>query len=48
VGFTITNDDEKVTKLFEPKASPAKDRLKALAKIHSSGIKTKEGLFPNY
>jgi len=40
VGFTITTDDEKVAKLFEPKASPVKDRLTALAKIHSSGIKT--------
>jgi len=40
VGFTITTDDEKVAKLFEPKASPVKDRLTALAKIHSCGIKT--------
>ena len=40
VGFTITTDDEKVSKLFEPKASPVKDRLAALAQIHSSGIKT--------
>ena len=40
VGFTITTDDEKVAKLFEPKASTVKDRLAALAKIHSSGIKT--------
>ena len=40
VGFTITTNDEKVAKLFEPMASPVKDRLKALGKIHSSGIKT--------
>jgi len=40
VGFTITTDDEKVAKLFEPKASSVKDRLAALAKIHSFGIKT--------
>lgn len=40
VGFTITTDDKKVAKLFEPNASPIKDRLTALAKIHSSGIKT--------
>lgn len=40
VGFTITTDDERVSKLFEPKASSIKDRLTALTKIHSSGIKT--------
>ena len=40
VGFTITTDDEKIAKLFEPRASPVKERLKALEKIHSKGIKT--------
>ena len=40
VGFTITTDDEKVAKLFEPNASTVKARLSALAKIHASGIKT--------
>ncbi len=40
VGFTITTDNEKLARLFEPKASPVKDRLAALEKIHSSGIKT--------
>lgn len=40
VGFTIATDDEKVAKLFEPKASPVKERLEALEKIHSKGIET--------
>ena len=40
VGFTITTDDERVAKLFEPGATPVKERLKALEKIHSLGIKT--------
>jgi DNA repair photolyase len=40
VGFTITTDDERVAKLFEPGASSVKERLKALENIHSSGIKT--------
>ena len=40
VGFTITTDDERVAKLFEPKATPVKERLRALERIHSLGIKT--------
>ena len=40
VGFTITTDDERVVKLFEPGSSTVKERLKALENIHSSGIKT--------
>jgi len=40
VGFTITTDDERVAKLFEPHASPVKERIKALGEIHSAGIKT--------
>jgi DNA repair photolyase len=40
VGFTITTDDERVAKLFEPGATPIKERLRALERIHSSGIKT--------
>jgi len=40
VGFTITTDDERVAKQFEPRATPVKDRLKALEKIHASGIST--------
>ncbi len=40
VGFTITTDDERVAKLFEPGATPVKERLRALEKIHSAGVKT--------
>jgi DNA repair photolyase len=40
VGFTITTNDEAITKLFEPGAAPVNERLKALERIHSSGIKT--------
>jgi len=40
VGFTITTDDERMAKLFEPGASTVDERLKALEKIHSNGIKT--------
>jgi DNA repair photolyase len=40
VGFTIATDDETVAKLFEPRASTVKERLDALEKIHSKGIKT--------
>ena len=40
VGLTIATDDEKMTKLFEPNASTVRQRLDALEKIHSKGIKT--------
>jgi DNA repair photolyase len=40
VGFTITTDDEQMAKLFEPHASPVQERIEALGKIHSQGIKT--------
>lgn len=40
VGITIATDDESVAKLFEPRASTIKERLDALEKIHSKGIKT--------
>jgi DNA repair photolyase len=40
VGFTIATDDENVAKLFEPQASPVKERIKALEIIHDAGIRT--------
>jgi DNA repair photolyase len=40
VGFTIATDDERIAKLFESGASSVKERLNALGKIHSKGIKT--------
>jgi DNA repair photolyase len=40
VGFTITTENERVAKQFEPRASSVKERLEALEKIHASGTKT--------
>ncbi len=40
VGFTIATDDERVAKLFEPRASSVRERLDALDRIRSQGIKT--------
>jgi DNA repair photolyase len=40
VGFTITTDDEKVARLFEPGAPPVEKRLQALEEIRSKGIDT--------
>jgi len=40
VGFTITTADERIRKIFEPGAPPARERLKALSVLHSEGIKT--------
>jgi DNA repair photolyase len=40
VGFTITSDDERVVRLFEPRAPSVERRLRALERIHSSGIRT--------
>ncbi|MFQ5722191.1 MAG: radical SAM protein [Candidatus Aminicenantales bacterium] len=40
VGFTIPTDMERIAGLFEPKAPPLTERLKALEKIHKAGIKT--------
>lgn len=40
VGFSITTADEKIRKLFEPGASPIKERIHALDVLHSKGIQT--------
>ena len=40
VGFSITTADEKIRKLFEPGASPIKERIRALNVLHSRGIRT--------
>jgi DNA repair photolyase len=40
VGFTITTNDEKIARFFEPGAASVRERLKALEKLHSSGIRT--------
>jgi DNA repair photolyase len=40
VGFTITTQDERIRKIFEPEATSSGNRIEALAKLHSEGIKT--------
>lgn len=40
VGFTITTDDDRVAKLFEPGASSVNDRLDSLEKLHKKGVRT--------
>jgi DNA repair photolyase len=40
VGFTITTNDEKIAKLFEPGGSSIAERVKALEKLRASGIRT--------
>ncbi len=40
VYFTITTDDEKIRKIFEPGAPPSSRRIEALEKLHSEGIRT--------
>jgi len=40
VGMTVTTDDEQIARMFEPGASPVKERIGALGKIHSRGIPT--------
>ncbi|MEK6713786.1 MAG: radical SAM protein, partial [Nitrospirota bacterium] len=40
VGITITTDDEKIRKVFEPYAPPIGARIKAIKTLHDNGIKT--------
>lgn len=40
VGLTITTDNDKIRKLFEPCSSPISERIKALEILHQCGIKT--------
>jgi len=40
VGLTITTGDEGIRQLFEPKATPIDERIRALEQLHSAGIKT--------
>jgi DNA repair photolyase len=38
VGLTITTDDERIRKIFEPSAPPIPARIDALKKLHKAGI----------
>ncbi|MBU3964231.1 radical SAM protein [Patescibacteria group bacterium] len=40
VGFSIATADDSVRRIFEPQAPPIKDRIRALDKLHSAGIRT--------
>lgn len=40
VGITITTDDDKIRKIFEPNAPPINARVNALKRLHENGIKT--------
>jgi len=40
VGFTITTEDEATARLFEPKASPIRERIEVLREFRSAGTTT--------
>ena len=40
VGFTIPTADDRIRRLFEPKAPPIEARLRALDELHRAGIRT--------
>ena len=40
VGITVTTADDKIRRLFEPHASPIKERIGALGELHLAGIRT--------
>jgi DNA repair photolyase len=40
VGLTITTDNERIRKIFEPNTSPVQARIRALKRLHDEGITT--------
>jgi DNA repair photolyase len=46
VGITVTTDDEKTRRLFEPRAAPIPDRVHALEELFKAGIRTYAFLGP--
>ena len=40
VGFTITTDDDRIRRLFEPQAPSIERRIRALQALHEKGIRT--------
>ena len=40
IGFSVTTADDNIRHLFEPCAPPILERIKALAELHRSGIRT--------
>jgi DNA repair photolyase len=39
-GLTITTADENIRRIFEPNSPPIEERIKALEKMHSAGVRT--------
>lgn len=39
VGITITTDDDRIRKIFEPKAPPIEARINTLKRLHDNGIR---------
>jgi DNA repair photolyase len=46
VTMTITTADENIRQIFEPKAPSIRERIEALEKLHSKGIKTSAMIAP--
>lgn len=46
VGFTVISTDEKLRRIFEPRASPVHNRLSALTKLKEAGVETYAFLGP--
>jgi DNA repair photolyase len=40
VGFSVSTANEKIRNLFEPKAPPIEERIRALGQLHEAGIRT--------
>jgi len=40
VGFSVATAEEKIRRIFEPGASPIKERINALQSLHGNGVKT--------
>lgn len=40
VGFTITTDDDRIRRIFEPQAPSIEKRIRALQVLHETGIRT--------
>jgi DNA repair photolyase len=40
VGFTITTDDDRIRRIFEPQAPSIEQRIRALQALHETGIRT--------
>lgn len=46
VGLSITTADDKIRKIFEPTATPIKDRINTLKELHDAGVRTYSMIAP--